>query len=336
VLGNALDRGVGLRQQRPDDLLGLEVALPDGRLLRVGWWPDPQRPTPAYPLGMGPSPLHLFTQSDLGVVTAGVVRLLPRPEALRVVRLNFPPESLVGAVDLIRRWVAQGLVNGVVKVFNPVAARGYGAPDDDLADHHLAHIPVDGTAAAVAALTAVVTDEATASGLFSAVSADDDHEVARLVERSYLGDPDREDTVFRLKIGQPADLLDSNVGFLFFLPLVPFTGADIGRADSLLARVREQTGVRCGATLNVLGPDLVDYVVSVRFQRDQAESERAHRALDLLYPLFHDAGFVPYRLDVDHTDWLDRLSPDQATRRFVRELKDSLDPHRGIAPGRYS
>ncbi|GIH72486.1 FAD-binding oxidoreductase [Sphaerimonospora thailandensis] len=334
VIGNALDRGVGLRHQRVHDLVGLELACADGTMRRVGWWPDPEVATPVYPYGLGPSALQLFVQSDLAVVTAATVRLLPRPEALRVIRLNFVPEQLAAATDVLHRWVGQGLLHGVLKVYNPAAARGYGTLHPD---HFLVHACVDGTAAAVEALTGVVVEEARRSGVFSAVSATDatdegpGREVATLVERSYAGDPDRNDTIFEMKLGRPADQIDEHVGFLFFLPLVPFRGAAVVHADRLLNEVGEATGVRFGATLHALNSDVVDLVVSMKYERKDAAAP--HKALDLLYESFTAAGFRPYRLDVDHTDWFERLGAD---RELLSRFKTLLDPHQAIAPGRYS
>ncbi|MBH5134801.1 FAD-dependent oxidoreductase [Streptomyces sp. HB-N217] len=299
VVGNALDRGVGLRHQRVDDLMGLEVVLPDGETVRVGWW----------------------------------------PEALRVVRLNFAPRDVEAATAEIRRWVAQGLARGVVKIYNEAAAAAYGGP----AGQYLVHVCVDGTRESVAALTGVVTAEAERSGLFSAVSATDaedpeadNHDVAVRVERAYAGDPDPSDALFEAKMGRPAVRLDEEGGFLFFLPLVPFTGAALARADALLEQVRVETGVRCGATLNALGADVVDCVVTMKFPRGGEEADNAHLALDRLYELFATEGFIPYRLDIEHTDWADRLAPDTGARAFARRLKDAVDPHRVIAPGRYA
>jgi 4-cresol dehydrogenase (hydroxylating) len=74
----------------------------------------------------------------------------------------------------------------------------------------------------------------------------------------------------------------------------------------------------------------------MRFEPWEDQIRLAHRALDLLYRLFAEAGFIPYRLDVDHSGWIDRLSPDPASRRFVRWLKEMIDPNGVIAPGRYS
>ncbi|MFF7364656.1 FAD-binding protein [Streptomyces sp. NPDC008125] len=349
ILGNALDRGVGLRRQRTEDLAGLEVALPDGTSVRVGWWPTENRTAPVYAPGLGPSTLPLFVQSNLGAVTAAVVRLPVRPEALRVVRLTFTHDVLADATTAIRRWVAQGLVDGVPRIFDPLAGRAYGAPDGEF----LVHLPVDGTAESVAALTGLLTAEAGRTGLFTGVSdtktegadgaegaADgaegaDARESARLVERGYTGDPDVSDAIFQAKMGVTADHVDDSAGFLFFLPLLPFTGEAVAHADALLRRAGEETGVRPSATLHILGPDLVDCVVAVKFPRDADSAGRAHRALDLLHTSFAEAGYAPYRLDIDHAEWREAFASDPGEVALTRRLKTLIDPNNAIAAGRY-
>ncbi|MEU6352347.1 FAD-binding oxidoreductase [Streptomyces sp. NPDC047072] len=338
VLGNALDRGVGLRGQRTDDLAGLEVVLPGGETVRVGWWPSAGRTAPVYPHGLGPSALPLFVQSDLGVVTAALIRLPARPEALRVLRLGFPAAALTEATDAVRRWVAQGLTRGVPRIYDPAAGASYGGTEGEF----LVHLPVDGTAEAVEALTGVLSAEAHRSGLFTEVSATDatdpahpHHETARLVERGYAGDPDIADRLFRTKMGVSADQVDTAAGFLFFLPLLPFTGEAVARADGLLRETAAATGVRLSATLHLLGPDLIDCVVAMKFGREQEAAERAHRALELLHTSFADAGFAPYRLDVDHAHRRDALAVDAGALALTRRLKTVLDPNNAIAPGRY-
>ncbi|ONI76208.1 hypothetical protein ALI144C_36660 [Actinosynnema sp. ALI-1.44] len=339
VVGNALDRGVGLLRQRVEDLAGLEVVLPSGEMMRVGWWPSDSGRTPLYPHGLGPSALPLFLQSNLGVVTAAAIRLPPAPEALLVVRLNFTRSHLREAVDLVRHWVSQGLTHGVPKVYDPAAAKAYHGTEDEF----LVHVCVAGTMASAEALTKVLIDEAVASGVFTQVThtdrADPDpdvREVATLVELGYAGQPDDEDALFQAKMRVPADDVDSaGGGFLFFLPLVPFTGEAIAQATELLDRVHETSGIRCGATMNMLDADVVDFVVTMRFSPDDESAAHAHETLDRMYGMFGEAGFLPYRLDVDHADAIDHLSPDPAARRFIRHLKDVLDPRTVIAPGRY-
>lgn len=339
IVGNALDRGVGLRHQRTEDLTGVEAVLPSGELIRVGWWPEPGRATPVYAHGLGPSLVQLFVQSGLGVVTAATVRLLPRPEALRVVRLSFSPDKVRSATAEVRRWVSQGLTRGVVKMYNETAARAYAGP----AGQYLVHVCVDGTPEAVDALTRIIVTEAVRSALFSAVSDTDatdpaaaGHDGAVRVERAYAGDPDPTDTLFEAKTGRPAGRLDEEGGFLLFLPLVPFTGPALERAHELVEQVGRESGIRCGATLNALNADVVDCVVTMRFARDTEQAARAHRALDRLYDLFTAEGFLPYRLDIEHGDRAGRLTPGVGARAFARRLKDAVDPHRVIAAGRYA
>ncbi|AJE80484.1 MULTISPECIES: FAD-binding oxidoreductase [Streptomyces] len=338
IVGNALDRGVALRGQRTEDLVGLEVVLPGGECVRVGWWPSGDRTAPVYPHGLGPSTLPLFVQSNLAVVTAAAIRLPARPEALRVVRLSFPPAVLAEATDAVRRLVAQGLTRGVPRIFDAAAGRAYGGAEGE----YLVHLPVDGTAESVEALTKILTAEAHRAQVFTAVCDSDatdaaaaHHEVARLVERGYAGDPDLADTVFRTKMGVSADKVDSEAGFAFFLPLIPFSGKAVAKASGLLKDVVDATGVRLSATLHLLSGDLIDCVVAMKFPRHGEAAARAHRALDLLHRSFAEAGFPPYRLDIDHADRRDATACDPGAVALTRRLKAVLDPNGALAPGRY-
>ncbi|WP_329204812.1 FAD-binding oxidoreductase [Streptomyces sp. NBC_00683] len=339
VLGNTVDRGVGLRHQRTRDLAGLEVVLPDGELIRVGWWPRESGPTAVNPSGLGPNPLGLFTQSDLGVVTAAVVRLLPRPEAQRTLRASIPRRHLSDALDELRRWKAQHLVSGVIKVYDTVSNRSYGGAAGDF----VAHLCVDGTAETVEALTRVIEGEAARCGLFSDIVRSDDHPpadddfVAQLVQRGFGGDPSHNEKVLLSAVGTTAEAVDGEgSGWVFFLPLVPFNGPALCRAQEILEQVGAETGISPGSTINALDADVVDLVVSFSFPRTDTAVSRAHAALDLTYELFEAAGFLPYRLDAEHHAWTDRLSQDAAARRFVRRLKHVIDPSGVIAAGRYA
>ncbi|MFD3496972.1 FAD-binding oxidoreductase [Streptomyces sp. NPDC058676] len=339
VLGNALDRGVGLRRQRTDDLVGLEVVLPDGEQIRVGWWPAKGTVTAPNPYGLGPSLLHLFTQSDYGIVTAGVIRLLPRPEVQRVLRLTFDRDQLSSAVDELRRWHSQGLVHGVLKIYDTTSSTTYGTSAQG---GYLVHVPLGGTGEVVAALTDTACRLADASGLFTSVArsdqeppADDDI-VSRVVQHGYAGDVAHHEAMLRSAVGQAAPRVDDHGGgWIFFLPLVPYTGRDVTAALRLLDQVHAETGIRPGATVNALDPDVIDLVVSLRFARTADETARAHQALDLLYELFTEAGYLPYRLDVDHGEWTDRLT-DPGALALTRRIRDVIDPHRVMAHGRYT
>jgi 4-cresol dehydrogenase (hydroxylating) len=271
-------------------------------------------------------------------VTAAAVRLLPRPEALRVIWLQFSPDVLTPAVDQFRQWVSQGMAHNSLRVYDPGAAAAYrGRPGQ-----YLVHVCVDGVARAVDALSTIITDEANQSGLFSAIwhagtpgLASEDRQVTRLVEQEYAGAPDADDLLLAAKTGHSADMMDERAGLLFFLPVIPLSGRAVEHLQSLLRQAAGETGARCGATYFTLDSDLALAVIAIKFNREQAEAKRAHQALDRLYQLFTASGFAPCRLDVDHALWAYQLSPDPAARQLVRRVKEMIDPNHVIAPGRY-
>ncbi|MFD8734161.1 FAD-binding oxidoreductase [Streptomyces sp. NPDC059618] len=296
VLGNILERGVGLHRARAEDLAGLELVLSDGTFTRCGWWPDEHsdHPDTVQPHGRGPSLNHVFTQSAMAVVTAAVVRLLPRPEEVRVLPLTFAEAELPAAVDVLRSWTAQRLIPATAKIYNPVAARTYGVQD-----RWLVHICLTGDPGLVAALSRLVAERVGGHG--SPFVAAPPHTADDHVHRAYAGLPDPDDTLFRRKAGCCARCLDTARGLLMFLPVVPFDGPAVGRASELIATALEGGTGAPGVTMNVLDADTIDHVVTLGFPpRDARAVDDAHRTLDRLHRLFAAEGHHPYRPDIDH------------------------------------
>ncbi|MFF1659153.1 FAD-binding oxidoreductase [Streptomyces sp. NPDC058255] len=338
VLGNALERGVGLRRQRTEDVIGLEVVLADGTLLHVGAWPGETNTTP-YAHGLGPGLLPLFVQSNLGVVTAAAVQLIHRPEVIRIAALHFAPDQVETAVDELRRLYSRGLAHGVLKIYSPAAVTAYGGEGKS---HYAAFICTDGTSRVVDAALADIEEAVQESEVlygFRCLSSEDtaNDVVADAVWHGYAGDPSRNDTMLEASLGVPASRVDqdSDQGWLFFLPMLPFTGEAVERARQLLDQVTAETGIACGMTVNGITTELIDLVVTIRFPRTAGDTERAHRALGLLYDLFPSNGFVPYRVDIDHMGHVPRLRHDTSQSDLLQRLKTVLDPHQLLAPGRY-
>lgn len=338
VVGNIVERGVGLRRQRTEDLLGLEVITPTGELVHVGWWPDEERSTAFNPLGHGPSLLHLYTQSNLGIVTAAVVRLLPRPEEQKVLRLRFRREVLQETATLLKRWYAQELISGVLKIYDAVSTESYGGA----AGEHLALLCVSGTVERVNALSSVLMQEAQRSGFFTSIShsgealKDSNDFVMQVVEHAYAGDPSWNEHMLRSATGTDADRVDAEGGgWIFFLALIPFNGPAISQALAMIDDIYTQTGIHAGTTVNALSSDVIDLVVSIKFSPVSDDISRAHKTLDLMYELFTKAGFYPYRLDIDHADYCDNYYS-KSEREMNKRMKKFMDPNNIIAAGRYA
>ena len=342
VVGNVLDRGVGLHRQRTDDLIGLEVVLADGTTAHVGRWPGRDVAAAPYAFQPGPSALHLFTQSNLGVVTAVAVRLMPRPQAQRVVRLSFDAARLADAVDRLRTFHANGLTSGIIKIFSAGARAAYGGEGSP---GYYAYLHVRGTAALVAATVDELGKAVAEGGVFADSyvldpEADPGESVAeRAALRGYAGDPGANDAMVSGIFGTDADRVDSAGadGWLFCVPVVPFTAAAIAGVSRLLNEQAQRVTPRVvlGHTLNVLPDGWVDAVVTIRFARTRADEAQAHELLDTLHERLAASGFHPYRLDIEHMRAAPGLRGDPGQEEILRRLKAVLDPSALISRGRY-
>ncbi|WEK45938.1 MAG: FAD-binding oxidoreductase [Candidatus Andeanibacterium colombiense] len=105
VIGNALDRGVGYTPygENTKNICGVEVVLPTGEVVRTGMGAFPKAPTwGVYPFGYGPGWDQMFVQSNFGIVTKANMWLMPEPESLMGMDVEFDkPEDLKAMVDAI-------------------------------------------------------------------------------------------------------------------------------------------------------------------------------------------------------------------------------------------
>ncbi|MFI5782421.1 FAD-binding oxidoreductase [Nocardia sp. NPDC051570] len=337
LVGNLSERGVGMRRHRVDDLLGLEVVLPDGHMVRLGWWPETGKHKALYQHGLGPNPLHLFLQSNLGIITAAVIRLMPRPPRERLVTLPFTRADLTAVATLVREWMVVGLVNGVPKFADATSVDHYGVAG--VQQDQMVVMYVDGTAATIDTSVQLLLDEAAATGLFGDPIVVDEPEpgtVAAMMRAQYSGDPSYSEAIFENAYHATAETFDDNgPGWMFFATVVPFAGADMIAAYELIERIEQDTGVKFGAVFNIVDADSGDLVLNYIFDRTEEEAAKAHRGRDRAYELFAEAGYYPYRLDSGHGQLADKVSPGPEARELIARFKNWLDPHHTIAVGRY-
>jgi 4-cresol dehydrogenase (hydroxylating) len=125
VLGNALDRGVGVTTHGEHfaSLCGLEVVLGNGNVIRTGGYPDGKEGTRyTYKWGIGPYVEGLFSQANFGVVTHGGIWLMPQPETHLMFGFTMRDESqIVPLLNALRRLALDGVIPDKIRVTNDFA-----------------------------------------------------------------------------------------------------------------------------------------------------------------------------------------------------------------------
>ena len=126
VLGNALDKGRGLTPMADHfgALCGMDVVLPDGRLLETGGGPTGRNHVRhLYKWGVGPYLDGLFGQSNLGVVVRAGVWLMPAPEVFDFAAFEYKagPERLGEFIDELRELVMSGALRSHPHLANDFA-----------------------------------------------------------------------------------------------------------------------------------------------------------------------------------------------------------------------
>jgi 4-cresol dehydrogenase (hydroxylating) len=135
LLGNALDGGLGYTlatyRSHFDAQCGIEVVLPNGRMMRTGMGALPGAKTwQQFKPGFGPRIDGLFKQSNYGVVTKMGFWLMPAPENHTTGVVTIPRfRDIIPLVDAIGRLEQSKIVQGLWNLSSPTTGTsGDGGP----------------------------------------------------------------------------------------------------------------------------------------------------------------------------------------------------------------
>ena len=115
LIGNALERGHGLTPcgDHVSFMSDLTVVLPTGKTIHTGFSRITDCRTRNLDVwGIGPSLDGLFSQSNLGVVVAATIQLMPRPERVALATVALDSADFVLAVDRFRKLQLSGTLRG--------------------------------------------------------------------------------------------------------------------------------------------------------------------------------------------------------------------------------
>jgi len=348
VVGNLLERGTGFRNQRTEDVRGLEVVLGTGELVRTGYWAndDHDREVHHYRYGMGPYLDGLFTQSNFGVVTSAVVNLVPAQEAMTMLMFSFPDPRLSEAIDTVSDLFRDGTLRSILHIFNDKRILTMSSGTGVATWSGIA--AVSGSARYVEFVRAEITEALERCGA-----------QASFFTAEHLADPELDPMVrgmFRLHAGEsnevfmnglfhtlgdgtdvddPTDLDGTRYGMLACMPFLPVAGETVTEAVELVEKTCQHYDLVPAIALNPVDADGLESVINVYFDTtDPDQVANAHACSAALHRALYAEGFRFYRVDIENMAYL--TAQDTPVWTVAGLLKDALDPDHVIAPGRYN
>jgi 4-cresol dehydrogenase (hydroxylating) len=344
VVGNLLERGTGFHNHRVDDLRGLEVVLGTGEKIRTGFWGTGAGPRSRhhYRQGLGPYLDGLFTQSNLGVVTAAVVNLVPAQEETSTIVFSFTGTLVAEMIEELAELYREGVLRQITHMFNDkrlltlrgastvptwtgVTAvsgrRDFTALAADLIASHLGRL---------GASVSVISPRDEVDPFLAGLR---DVHLGRPTEMFMRG---VHEVLGGTSEGIDLDELDASpVGMLVCNPFLPLEAAPVLEAMDIIERTCEDRTVVPAIAINPVDGNALEMVVNIYFDRTAPhEAAAAHACNALLHERLYGAGFRFYRVDIENMSFL--LSRETAGWSVVSKLKAALDPDGIISPGRYS
>ena len=379
VLGNALDGGVGVTlapyRNHFEAQCGIEVVLPNGRMMRTGMGALPGAKTwQQFKPGFGPRIDGLFKQSNYGVVTKMGFWLMPPPENHATGVVKVPKfRDLIPLVDIIGRLEQSKIVQGLWTLSSPTtgtrgdAAHGGGASKVDPKIMDILNDP-DGVnlqkldAAAEAAGVPFWACEFNLYGPKKLIQAQWEcicdalgeipgaqfkleeirklplpaEDLARLFDVGPLGIP----SLRTFSLGPMISYEGEDVvGHVFFSPVIPRTGEAAIEAMDVFAGIARKYRLPYPPLQfpSSIFERAFLFAVGLPVTRSATDNAKVREAFRELLSIATARGWGEYRTAPAFYELVMGTYSynDHALREFLETIKDAVDPNGIMSPGRY-
>lgn len=348
ILANALERGSGKNGHRANDIRELEIMCANGDVFRTGLGGLLEGGKPYYKYGLGPDFTHLFTQSNLGIVTEAVINLQVK-QPFTLVLTQFSYETLGDFLNTISVLVKKGIVSHSLEVDSqndPKIFELFEA-DSPMDYRWVSWFVIFGEEAVRKAKLEIVRKQFAdmTDGIRLFDSEEDHSQAAAPIQvriSRYNGMPNDHSLLataksFGVELDEnnpDIDLAKDLPGFRCVLPVLPFSKSAAPIIELILDFSRDFPFI---PAISIIGLDAYALEVFARVHFDRSDQSQIQEAGDWargLLEILKQSGIFPYRLDVESMQpYLASLS--DPLIHLKNTLKNQLDPNAIIAPGRY-
>ncbi len=134
--------------------------------------------------------------------------------------------------------------------------------------------------------------------------------------------------------GQHRDPSRDGCGLIWYAPLVPMRASTVLAYVELLTRITRAHRIEPLITLTTMNDRLFDSTVPLLFDRQDKDAQAgAVACFDELVEAGRQIGVFPYRIGIHAMQ--DLMERQTHAKAFHRRLRQALDPHDIVSPGRY-
>jgi len=350
VVGNSSQHGYGytLNGEHAEAIVGLEVVLPTGELLRTGHGAKSNSPMwQRHKRAFGPAIDDLFKQSNFGIITKMGVKLEPSPEKMTVGLVWYDGDDLEPFLTKIKSLVQNDIIQGVPVLFDSPRASDVDKPIQELFHRaeagNLRHATRWALRVSIYGPGEVV--EVKEKLLREAFA---DLELITIDLSTYDGDisPEQVDDVEHLvPVGMPTMLLldqaratfGEDMGHIEFAPRVQF---DADEYLTVAAKIQDKAHSN-GLFVDILtGLHKKSIVMFGMIYFDRGNEEQIKTAHRIVHELVNEVGELGYTEYRGHLSIMNDVAKgfdfnDHALHKFYTTIKDAIDPKGILSPGNH-
>ena len=358
IVANITDRGIGHFREREKDIISLKVVTGNANVIETGGGVyENSQVINLYSSGLGPNLSSIFLQSNFGIVTSAVIKLVPKRDTL-IVNMTIEDEELLpDFIEKVSELIRRGILTESLHISNRYRKESVLAPlkakhneisieqardELNIVGEYFATTSIRTDFRIIESYQTVIEEELRNLCLINFTSKksfeNKNSEFLRGVFNHSFGIP-CDDAILSLgyefnRIVNPKKLEREGIGTFFLVPLIPFEGKMVDKVISIVNEVFSKYRFVPYITLNSISNSCFEGVINLNF--DNSNDERVESAKTAMLEAFNELnlrGFSPQRMSVFQKGSFSQVKPSH--KDAIGKLKEMFDPNNVIIGAKY-